>query len=61
MTFEETMNQIEEIIEKMESGELPLEDSIDAYEKGMKLIREAKKTLDSYEKKIEKISEEGKE
>ena len=37
--FEQAMKRLEEIVEKMESGDLPLEDLIVRYEEGMKLVK----------------------
>ena len=38
--FEQAMKRLEEIVEKMESGDLPLEDLIVRYEEGMKDFRD---------------------
>lgn len=59
--FESNLQNIDEIIEKLESGELSLETSIKEYEKAMKLIKSSSEILDRAEGKIIKVSEaEGK-
>ncbi len=44
-TYEEKLDEIDEIIEKLENGELNLEESIKEYEKSMKLIEECSGSL----------------
>lgn len=59
--FEESLNNLESIMESMESGELSLDKSIDKFEEGVKLYKECKKYLDKAEKKIQSLSESLKE
>ncbi|MEO7166298.1 MAG: exodeoxyribonuclease VII small subunit [Spartobacteria bacterium] len=54
--FEQAMKRLEEIVEQMESGDLPLEDLIVRYEEGMKLVRVCQERLASAEKRIEIIT-----
>lgn len=54
--FEQAMKRLEEIVEQMESGELPLEDLIVRYEEGMKLVKVCQERLASAEKRIEIIT-----
>ena len=60
--FEERIVEIDDIIEKLENGELSLDDSIKEYEKAIKLIKESEKLLEAAEGKVmivlEKNSEE---
>lgn len=56
--FETNLENIDEIIGKLESGELTLENSIKEYEKAMKLIKNSSEILDKVEGKIIKVSEE---
>ena len=42
-SYEENITQIDEILEKLESEELSLDDSISEYEKAIKLIKESEK------------------
>ena len=55
--FEANLENIDEIIEKLESGELSLENSIKEYEKAMKLIKSSSDILERAEGKIIKVAE----
>ena len=55
--FETNLENIDEIIEKLESGELSLENSIKEYEKAKKLIKSSSDILERAEGKIIKVSE----
>jgi len=59
LTFEEAIGQLKEIVGKIEQGEIPLQDSLEQYEKGMALIKHCRGILQKAEKRIEKISKEG--
>lgn len=50
--FEEAMLQLEEIVQKLESGEVPLEDAIDLYKKGMELSALCHNKLQDAEKQL---------
>ena len=54
--FEDALQQLEEIVTDLESGEAPLEDALSAFEKGVKLVRRCHSILESAEKKIEKLT-----
>ena len=54
--FEQAMKRLEEIVEKMESGDLPLEDLIVRYEEGMKLVKTCQERLAAAEQRIEIIT-----
>ena len=54
--FEQAMQRLEEIVEQMESGELPLEDLIVRYEEGMKLVKVCQERLAAAEERIEIIT-----
>lgn len=56
LSFEEALERVESIIERIESGEAGLERSIDEYERGMRLIRRCRSILDAAEQKVEEIS-----
>lgn len=47
------MEELRDIIDKLESGNLPLEDSIKLFQKGTKLIGYSHKKLNEIEKKVE--------
>jgi exodeoxyribonuclease VII small subunit len=51
--FEEALEELEKVVERLESGELSLEDSLAAFEEGVKLVRFCNQKLVEVEKKIE--------
>ena len=55
--FEKSLTQLNQIIEKMESGQLSLESSLGYFEKGVGLIRQCQDVLNHAEKKIQMITE----
>ena len=52
------MKRLEEIITKLEEGELTLDDTLDLYEEGVKLSKFCMKKLQSAEKRIEILSKD---
>lgn len=52
-SFEKAIEELRDIIDKLESGNLPLEDSIKLFQKGVKLIGYSHKKLNEIEKKVE--------
>lgn len=53
--FEKALAELEEIVQKLESGNAPLEESITLYERGAQLKAHCEATLKSAQSKIEKI------
>jgi exodeoxyribonuclease VII small subunit len=51
-SFEEALAELETLVERMEDGELSLEDSIKTYERGVALGRSALKALDAAEQRV---------
>ncbi len=51
--FEKALQQLEEIAEKLEDGDLGLDESISQFEKGMRLAKFCREKLDEAERKIE--------
>ena len=51
-TFEDSLTQLESIVEALESGDLPLEKAIKTFEEGVRLSRFCFEKLDETEKKI---------
>jgi len=51
-TFEKAMDQLEEIIKELETGDLPLEKAIKKFEEGILLSKFCSEKLDETEKKI---------
>jgi len=59
LSFEEAITELTGIVDKIESGQVPLQTSIEQYEKGMALIKHCRGILQAAEKKIEKVSQDG--
>lgn len=55
MSFEDALRALEEIVRKLEGGEVPLDDSITLYERGEQLRRHCQARLDAAQARIEKI------
>ena len=53
--FETSLTELEEIVSKMEQGDLSLEDSLSAFEKGVKLSKDCQKALKTAEQKVNKL------
>lgn len=60
MTFEKALLQLEELIASLEKGELTLEQSIQVYEKGVKLTAYCNNELKNAKLKIEELKAENK-
>ena len=56
--FEEALDQLEELVEDMENGDLTLEESLKAFEQGIKLTRECQTALSQAEQKVQMLVEE---
>jgi exodeoxyribonuclease VII small subunit len=56
MSFEEAMKELEDVVAKLESGNVPLEDSIRFYERGAALKDHCQKKLQEAEEKVAQIS-----
>ncbi len=61
MDFEDALNKLEEINNKLERNKVPLEEAIRLYELGMELVKYCGDKLDEAEGEIKKISLEGEE
>lgn len=55
MDFEKKLNRLEDIVHKMEKGELALEESLKLFEEGIKLSRECHTQLNEAEVKVKKL------
>jgi exodeoxyribonuclease VII small subunit len=51
--FEQALAELEEVVEQLESGALPLDDSLAAFEKGVGLVKFCNQKLNEVEKKVE--------
>lgn len=52
LNFEESLKELDVIVTKLEAGELSLEDSLSAFEKGISLTRECQQHLSTAEQKV---------
>ncbi len=57
-TFEENLKQLEEIVQKLESGDVPLEEALTEFQKGMVLSKDLQKTLSKAEETLVKVMQE---
>ena len=55
MSFEQALKALEEVVRKLETGEVPLEESIGLYERGEALRGHCQSRLDAAQARIEKI------
>ena len=51
--FESSLKELEEIVEQLEAGDLPLERSLELFEQGVKLSRDCQQRLDEAERRVE--------
>ncbi len=57
MNFESAMNRLEEIAKALETGDIPLEDSLKIYEEGMQLLEFCQEKLNEAGKKVQKLNQ----
>jgi exodeoxyribonuclease VII small subunit len=55
LSFEESTRRLTAIVEQLEGGELPLEQSLELFEEGVRLARAAKTRLDRAEQRVEEL------
>ena len=53
VTFEQALETLERIVAEIEEGKVPLEESIERYAEGIKLVGKCREILDAAEKKIQ--------
>ena len=51
-TFEDQLNQLEQIVNRLEQGDVPLEEALTQFQNGMKLSKELQDTLENAEKTL---------
>ena len=56
ISFEQALKELETIVKNLESGLIALDDSLENYENGIKLVRRCNLLLDSAEKKVKKLA-----
>jgi exodeoxyribonuclease VII small subunit len=57
-SFEAALKELEGIVEQLEGGELPLEEAMARFERGIALCRQCRGTLDKVQKRIETLLED---
>lgn len=55
LSFEQALRELEGVVRRLESGDVPLDESIDLYERGEKLRNACQARLDAAQARIEKI------
>ena len=58
INFEKALEELESIVEDLESGDLSLENSLKSFEKGIKLSRQCQDKLSQAELQVQKLIEE---
>ena len=58
LSFEKALDRLEELVEAMESGEIPLAELVAKYEEGSDLLKKCEKRLEEAELRIEQLREE---
>jgi exodeoxyribonuclease VII small subunit len=61
ISFEHKLAELENIVEKLEMGQLSLDESLGLFEKGIKLVKECDTNLKTARQKMEKLIEENDE
>lgn len=59
LSFEQVVEQLGDIVKRLEQQELPLEASLEAFERGIALARRGQAILDAAERKVELLSSDG--
>lgn len=59
-SFEEAFEELQQLVQNIESGKLTLDESIERFEKGVKLAAYCRKRLEEAEAKIQKLTKENK-
>jgi exodeoxyribonuclease VII small subunit len=57
-TFEEAVSEVEAIIDRIESGEMGLEEQIEQYARGAELLKRCREVLERCEQRVEEITAE---
>lgn len=55
LSYEDAMTKLEEVVDKLENGELPLEESLNAFESGMTLAKACEDKLNAANGRVQKI------
>lgn len=58
-SFEQALERLEALVDRLEQGDLPLEDALAAFEEGVALTRRCAGELDTAERRIEELVRDG--
>lgn len=58
-SFESALSELEAIVAAMEAGQMPLQEALDAYKRGMDLLRQCQETLTAAEQQIRILDANG--
>ncbi|MCG8587874.1 MAG: exodeoxyribonuclease VII small subunit [Proteobacteria bacterium] len=61
LPFEGALGRIEEIVDRLEEGDLPLEEALSAFEEGVRLTKRCATQLEAAERRIEVLLKDGEE
>lgn len=61
VTFEEALEELEQIVERLEGGQLSLDEAIRSFEQGISLVKLCGRRLQQAEKKIDRLSQQAEE
>lgn len=59
LSFEQILTRLQRVVERLESGELPLEESLAVFEEGIRLSRAGARRLDDAERRVEELLGDG--
>ena len=59
LSFEEAYTQLEDIVARLEAGNLPLEEAVSLYERGQVLARRCEELLEAAELRVQQIDDNG--
>ena len=59
LTLEESFARLDELVERLEDRDVPLEESFQIYKEGMDLLKSCNEKIDTVEKKMQQINNDG--
>lgn len=59
LTLEESFARLDELVQRLEDRDIPLEESFSLYKQGMDLLKSCSEKIDTVEKKMLEITEDG--
>lgn len=54
--FEDALAELEDVVRRLEEGDIPLEESLSAFERGVGLVRQLHKRLDAVQTRVEELT-----